>query len=134
MLQINDDNSIYATRGDTWEIPVTISAEGWIPDVTAEDMVRFTVYEKGNTEQVYLTKEFTLENMTYNQAVVDLLLTFTSEETKIGEVISKPKDYCYEVELIKTLDNDIEINTIIGHDADGEKIITLLPEAIRERG
>lgn len=127
MLQINDDNSIYATRGDTWEIPLTISAEGWTPDVTAEDKIRFTIYEKGNTEQVYLSKEFALDGTENNQTSVDMLLPFTSEETKIGEAISKPRDYCYEVEIIR---NDTEINTIIGHDADGEKIITLLPEAI----
>ena len=48
----------------------------------------------------------------------------TEEDTKIGEVISKPKDYWYEVEL----NPDEEPQTIIGYDEDGAKIFKLFPE------
>jgi hypothetical protein len=46
------------------------------------------------------------------------------EDTKIGEVISKPKDYWYEVEL-NPFDHP---QTIIGYDEDGAKVFKLFPE------
>ena len=53
---------------------------------------------------------------------VDILLT--GEEMKIGELISKPKDYWYEIEL-NPLTNP---QTIVGYDEDGAKVFRLFPE------
>jgi ribose 5-phosphate isomerase RpiB len=46
------------------------------------------------------------------------------DDTKIGEVISKPKDYWYSV----TLNDDTVPQTIIGYDDDGAKVFKLFPE------
>ena len=46
------------------------------------------------------------------------------EDTKIGEVIAKPRDYWYEVEL----NPEIQPQTIIGYDEDGAKVFRLYPE------
>ena len=48
----------------------------------------------------------------------------TSKETKFGELIHKPKDYWYEVEL-----NPMTTpQTVIGYDEDGAKVFRLFPE------
>lgn len=50
-----------------------------------------------------------------------------SEETRIGEVISKPTIYWYDVELNP---DSPEAQTIIGYTVeDGPKTITLTPES-----
>ena len=46
------------------------------------------------------------------------------EETTIGEITSKPKDYWYEVEL----NPETLPQTIIGYDEDGAKVFKLFPE------
>jgi hypothetical protein len=66
-----------------------------------------------------LQKDFPVVEATEN---VDIFLS--KEDTKFGEVISKPKDYWYEVEL-NPEDNP---QTIIGYDEDGAKIFKLFPE------
>jgi hypothetical protein len=48
----------------------------------------------------------------------------SKNETKIGEVISKPTDYWYEIEL----NPDTDPQTIIGYDEDGAKVFKLFPE------
>ena len=45
-------------------------------------------------------------------------------ETKFGEVINKPVDYWYEVEL----NPETKPQTIIGYDEDGAKVFKLFPE------
>jgi hypothetical protein len=52
-------------------------------------------------------------------------IELTSEDTRIGEVISKPVDYWYEVEL----NPDTKPQTIIGYDKDGAKVFKLYPES-----
>lgn len=136
MVKINDDNSISATRGDTWKIPLTITAENWLIGFTNDDIIRFTVYEKGDVSNIVLQKEFTYSgddlgyNNEENNFEVGIVMEFASDETKIGDVINKPKDYCYEIEHLHLYDGEpTEVTTIIGYDDDGEKILTLLPEA-----
>ena len=48
----------------------------------------------------------------------------SKEDTKIGDVISKPKDYWYEV----VVNDDTKPQTIIGYDDDGAKVFKLFPE------
>ena len=45
-------------------------------------------------------------------------------ETKFGEVINKPKQYWYEVEL----NPETSPQTIIGYDEEGAKLFTIYPE------
>ena len=51
-------------------------------------------------------------------------INLTKEDTKIAEIINKPVDYWYEIEM----NPDTEPQTIIGYDEDGEKIFRLYPE------
>ena len=50
----------------------------------------------------------------------------SSEETKIGNVISKPVVYWYEIEI----NPDSAPITIIGYDNDGAKELILYPEGV----
>ena len=119
MFTLNDDLSIYATRGDIVFFSVSAEQDGKPYKFQAGDVVRIKVYGKKNAEDVVLQKDFPVTD------VCEKVEIFLSEEdTKIGEVISKPKDYWYEVEL-NPYDNP---QTIIGYDEDGAKVFKLFPE------
>jgi len=120
MFLINNDKSIYLTRGDVAVIDITVST----PDNTeyifsTGDVVRFQVFEKGRPDVVVLTKEVNISSET---SVVSISLEH--KDTKIGELISKPKDYWYEIEL----NPDTRPQTIIGYDNNGPRIFRLFPE------
>ena len=119
MFQVNDDLSIYVTRGDMVFLRVTAMRNGSAYTFEAGEVIRIKVYGKKDAENVVLQKDFPV---TATSAYVDIILT--EEDTKIGEVISKHKDYWYEVEL-NPYDNPM---TIIGYDEDGAKIFRLFPE------
>lgn len=119
MFTINDDNSIYVTRGDIVFFNVTAEDNGANYKFQPGDVVRIKVFGKKEAENVVLQKDFPVLEVTEN---VEIFLS--EEETKIGEVISKPKDYWYEVEL-NPYDNP---QTIIGYDEDGAKVFKLFPE------
>lgn len=119
MFYINEDNSIYATRGDIVFFAVTAEDEGKPYKFQAGDVLRIKVYGKKAAENVVLEKDFIVAE------VAEKVEIFLSEEdTKIGEVISKPVDYWYEVEL----NPDENPQTIIGYDDDGAKVFKLFPE------
>ncbi len=119
MFTLNEDKSIYATRGDIVFFSVSADDDGVPHQFLAGDVVRIKVYGKKNAENVVLQKDFPV---TENTESVEIFLT--EEDTKIDEVISKPKDYWYEVEL-NPYDNP---QTIIGYDEDGAKVFKLFPE------
>ena len=119
MFTLNDDLSIYATRGDVVFFSVEAEVDGLPYQFQAGDVVRIKVYGKKNAENVVLQKDFPVTEAAYK---VDVLLT--EEDTKIGGVISKPTDYWYEVEL-NPYNNP---QTIIGYDEDGAKVFKLFPE------
>ena len=119
MFVLNDDLSIYATRGDVVFFSVSAEDDGKPYKFQAGDVVRIKVYGKKDAESVVLQKDFPVTDITEN---VEIFLS--EEDTKIGEVISKPKDYWYEVEL-NPHDNP---QTIIGYDEDGAKVFKLFPE------
>ena len=119
MYQINEDNSIYVTRGDVVAFPVTAENNGTAYIFQPDDIVRISVYAKKNAENVVLRKDFVVAAETEK---VDIFLT--ENDTRIGEVISKPVDYWYEIEL-NPLTNP---QTIIGYDDDGAKVFKLFPE------
>lgn len=119
MFTINEDNSIYVTRGDICAFSVTADKDGENYIFKAGDVLRIKVYGKKDAETVVLQKDFPVTRETES---VDILLT--EQDTKIGEVISKPKDYWYEVEL-NPLTNP---QTIIGYDEEGARLFKLFPE------
>ena len=119
MFTLNDDLSIYATRGDIVFFSVTAEEDGKPYKFQAGDVVRIKVYGKKDAENVVLQKDFAVSDITES---VEIYLT--EEDTKIGRVISKPTDYWYEVEL-NPHDNP---QTIIGYDEDGAKVFKLFPE------
>ncbi len=119
MYQINEDNSINVTRGDVVAFSVTAENNGTAYVFQPDDIVRISVYGKKNAENVVLRKDFYVKETTEK---VDILLT--EDDTKIGEVISKPTDYWYEIELNPVTNPQ----TIIGYDDDGAKVFKLFPE------
>lgn len=119
MFTINDDNSIYATRGDIVFFSVSAEDDGVPFKFQAGDVLRIKVYGKKDAENVVLQKDFPV---TEECEAVEIFLT--EEDTKLGEVISKPKDYWYEVEL----NPHSNPQTIIGYDEDGAKVFKLFPE------
>lgn len=120
MFALNDDMSIYATRGDIVFFSVSAAEEDGSSYVfQAGDVVRIKVYGKKNAENVVLQKDFPV-----TEATESVEICLTKEDTKIGNAISKPTDYWYEVEL-----NPLsEPQTIIGYDKDGAKVFKLFPE------
>lgn len=126
MFKVNNDLSIYVTRGDI--VAIRVSAEDNMgSDYTFQrgDVLRMKVFEKKGCDCVMLQKDFMVEA---ESKTIDILLT--GSDTKIGDVIHKPKDYWYEVEL-NPLTNP---QTIIGYDEDGAKVFRLFPEGADMQG
>lgn len=119
MFQVNDDLSIYVTRGDMVFLRIHAERDGKPYTFQPGEVLRFKVFAKKNCEDVVLQKDFPVTAVTQS---VDIILD--GEDTKIGDVISKPRDCWYEVELNP---HDIPI-TIIGYDEDGARVFKLFPE------
>lgn len=119
MFTINEDNSIYATRGDIVFFLVTADNNGENYKFQPGDVVRIKVYGKKDAETVVLQKDFPVTEVTEHVEVY-----LSKEDTKFGEVISKPRDYWYEVEL-NPFDKP---QTIIGYGEDGPCLFKLMPE------
>jgi hypothetical protein len=119
MFVLNEDLSIYATRGDIVFFTVSAAEDGKPYKFQAGDVLRIKIYGKKDAEAVVLQKDFPVYDVT---ETVEIFLT--EADTKIGEVISKPKDYWYEVEL-NPGDNP---QTIIGYSEDGPAVFKLFPE------
>lgn len=120
MFAINEDKSIYLTRGDVAFFALSVKTEtGEIYKFQPGDVIRFKVCEKNACENVVLSKDFGIETETE-----EIEIYLEEKDTKIGGVISKPVDYWYEVELNPYTDPQ----TIIGYDDDGAKIFKLFPE------
>ena len=111
--------TIHITRGDVAIITVTASAGEENYEFKPDDVVRFKVFTKKDCEDVVLAKDTKVLEST---EAVEISLEGT--DTKIGDVISKPVDYWYEVEL----NPETKPQTIIGYDENGAKIFKLYPE------
>lgn len=119
MFTVNEDLSIYATRGDAVILNVGADNNG-VPYVFQPgDIVRVRIFEKKGCHCVVLLKDVVVSEATER---VDISLA--KEETKFGELISKPKDYWYEIEL----NPDDDPQTIVGYDDNGPKVFRLFPE------
>ena len=119
MFSVNDDMSIYVTRGDTAFFGVTADNNGTKYKFQPGEVVRFKVTEKKACENVAFYKDFPITEETER---VEILLA--EDDTKIGDVISKPTEYWYEVELNPYTNPQ----TILGYDDDGPKVFKLFPE------
>ena len=119
MFLINDDMTINITRGDAAIISVTATIDGLDYEFKTDDVVRLKVFVKKDCEDVVLQKDTVVTTPT-----MAVEISLDSEDTKIGEVISKPTDYWYEVEL----NPETKPQTIIGYDEDGAKVFKVYPE------
>ena len=120
MFVILDDKTICLTRGDIAHIDVTAQTQdGSNYAFKSGDVVRLQVFERKNCANVVLSKSVEVTEQTES---VQILLT--RNDTRIGDVINKPVDYWYEVEL----NPETSPQTIIGYDESGEKIFRLYPE------
>jgi hypothetical protein len=120
VFKINKDKSIYLTRGDIASIEVNArksEEEAYI--FQKDDVVRMQVFERGNCGNVVLRK---VVKVLEESPTVDIFLN--KEDTTIGELIHRPKDYWYEIEL----NPDTEPQTLVGYDDEGAKIFRLFPE------
>lgn len=124
MFVINEDSSIHITRGDVAFFSVAADDNGEAYKFKPGDVLRITVYGKKDAENVVLQKDFAIFTETES---VDIYLS--EVDTKFGDVISKPTDYWYEIEL----NPDTAPQTIIGYDEDGAKIFRLFPEGDGKR-
>ena len=119
MFAIHEDMTIYATRGDA----VYFTAEKKVGDAKykfqPEDVVRIKIFEKKNPEKVVLMKDFLVE-----AECTGVPIFLDRFETKIGEIIAKPVDYWYEVEL----NPDTVPDTFIGYNENGPAVFRLFPE------
>lgn len=119
MFVVNEDLSIYVTRGDACSFPVVAADVGVGSVFPAGTVLRIKVTEKKNCANVVLQKDFPAWNET---ASINIVLN--ESDTKIGDTISKPKDYWYEIEMNPNSDP----KTIIGYDEDGARVFKLFPE------
>jgi hypothetical protein len=119
MFVINDDFTINITRGDAAIISVSASVGDSAYEFKPGDIVRFNVFAKKDCADVVLTKDVEV-----TEAATTVEIVLNGEDTTIGEVISKPVEYWYEVEL----NPDTKPQTIIGYDDNGAKVFKLYPE------
>ena len=119
MFVLNDDLSIYCTRGDCGEISINAHINGEPSVFSAGDVLRLKVFEKKGCDTVVMQRDFTVE-----EDADSFVISLTAADTKIGKVISKPVDYWYEIEL----NPETHPQTIIGYDEDGPKVFKLFPE------
>ena len=119
MFVIDSDLTIHITRGDAALFSVSANKGEASYEFKPDDVVRFKVFAKKDCANVVLKKDIAV-----TETADKVRIALDSEDTKIGEVISKPTDYWYEVEL----NPDTNPQTIIGYDENGAKVFKLYPE------
>ena len=120
MFVILSDKTICLTRGDVASIVVSANLQdGQAYTFTPGDIVRFRVFKKKDCGCVVILKDVPV-----TEATEAVTIRLTKADTTIGDIISRPVDYWYEVEV----NPDTEPQTIIGYDEAGEKVFRLYPE------
>lgn len=119
MFSIDVSKTIHLTRGDIAVIQVSAMNGEKKHTFSAGDIIRLRIFEKKQPDSIVLQKDVTAED---DVETVDISLS--RNDTKIGELINKPAEYWYEVEL----NPDTMPQTLIGYDDKGPKIFMLYPE------
>ena len=117
-MQKIEGTTIKLNRGDSLSLNLSITLED-NSNYTFKvgDTIVFSVYNKGKmNEDAVLLKEINVLEQSES-----LSISLTNEETKIGELMNKPLEYWYEVELNNQY-------TVIGYDDTGAKLLILYPE------
>lgn len=124
MFTIDEDLSIYVTRGDAAYFSLTAADDNGEPYIfQSGDVVRIKVFVKKDCSNVVLEKYFPVTSDSEKVTIV-----LSKDDTKIGDIINKPKDYWYEIELNPLSDP----KTIIGYGDEGPALFRLLPEGADE--
>lgn len=125
MFKIDSETKrINITRGDIGILSISAKNEDKTDyEFQVGDIVRLGIFDVKNYSNVILQKDVAVVEETTS---VDLALS--SEDTTIGNIINKPTDYWYEVQL----NPDTAPQTIIGYDEEGAKIFRLYPEGEKE--
>lgn len=121
MFTILKDNTICVTRGDVGSISVSCTFEDSTEpfEILAGNVLRMQIMKKGNCDEVVFMKEVTVEAST-----TTVVITLEKEDTLFCDMINKPVDYWYEIEL----NPDTQPQTIMGYDLNGAKIFRIFPE------
>lgn len=115
------NNKILINRGDIGTLCISATDDNGSDHVfKVGDILRFRIMKNGDCDAVIKQKDVIVE---LESTEVNIFLE--SELTKIGDVISTPVNYWYEVEL----NPDTAPQTIVGYDDKGAKILTLYPES-----
>lgn len=117
-MQKIEGTTIKLNRGDVLNFTLTLSSSTGDPYTFQDgDKVVFSVYNKNKmSDNAVLLKEFVVSG---SQQSVEI--NCTKEDTQLGDLINKPVEYWYEIEL----NNEY---TVIGYDEDGAKLLMLYPE------
>ena len=120
MFTIDSDSTIHITRGDIGVIEVNAMTSETEPYVFQPgDVVRLKVFTKKRHDLVVLMKDVHVD------AEVEMVsIPLFKSDTTLGEIINKPNEYWYEIEL----NPDTNSQTIVGYDLKGPKIFKLYPE------
>ena len=126
MFKIDSNTKqIMITRGDIGTITVSaLNDDETDYEFQVGDIIRFGVFTKKNMNDIKLQKD--VEVIT---ATTEVDINLSSEDTTIGDIINKPVDYWYEIQL----NPDTEPQTLIGYDdEEGARLFTLYPEGVKE--
>lgn len=124
MFKVKDDMSIHITRGDIGTIGVSANnKDGSSYTFQIGDVVRLGVFERKNFNSIKLQKDVIVQ-----EENTEIDISLTKEDTTIGNIINKPVDYWYEIQL----NPDTQPQTIIGYDENKAKIFKLYPEGVEE--
>ena len=123
MAKVNSKYDIETNRGDMLMLSIkTTNRKTGQPYIfQVGDIVRFKVMKKKQCNEVVLQKDVKV-----TEVCESVEMTIPSEEMKIGDIINKPVDYWYEVEL--NPDTPFTV-TILGYTKEtGPRILSLTPE------
>ena len=117
-----NDRNLSCVRGDMLHITIDMVDENnENVEFKVNDVIRFKVFEKKNPANVVVQKDFVITTNT-----LEYYFEIPAEDMEIGELIDKPVDYWYEIELNP---DTPQRTTIFGSDKQlGTPILTLLVE------
>jgi len=117
LMQKIEGSTIMVNRGDVLNLTLNLMNGETPYTFQVGDELVFSIYKPNQLSgDAVLLKEVTVLEASQNVEI-----NLTSEETKLGELLNKPVDYWYEIELNGEY-------TVIGYDEDGAKVFKLFPE------